>query len=106
MGDEIRHEDDGRNGGFYLERDGVQIGELTYRHAGKGVVVFHHTEVDPALRGRGIARKLLDAGVNWVRQNQLRIEPSCPYVKAQFARDPSIHDTLAGQQDAGGHQDG
>jgi len=97
--DEVRHEDDGRSGAFFIERDGARIAEMTYQHAGqhggKSVAVFNHTEVDPNLRGRGIARKLMDAAVAWARQSGIRIRPTCSYVRAQYARDASIRDTLA-----------
>jgi predicted GNAT family acetyltransferase len=44
------------------------------------------------LRGRGVARSLLDAAVAWARQSKTKISATCPYVIGQFARDPSIGD--------------
>jgi len=51
-----------------------------------------HTEVGPRLQGRGVARRLLDAAVAWARETNTRLAATCPYAKAQFAKDASIRD--------------
>lgn len=95
MNETITHaEQDGR-GAFRLERDGVRIAEMTYRRSGAAHVVIDHTEVDPSLRGQGVARRLLDAAVAWARQTGTKITPRCSYVVVQFRRDKSIGDVLA-----------
>jgi uncharacterized protein len=91
----IEHQDSGRRGAFFIEQDGRRIAELTYGRASDSLIVIDHTEVDPALRGQGIARTLLAAAVNWARENNIRIRPTCSYAVAQFARDQSIRDVLA-----------
>jgi uncharacterized protein len=95
MSQPISHEDNGRDGAFFMLQDGVRIAEMTYRHAGDGVANFDHTFVDPSLRGKGVARALFDAAIAWVRERNLRIVPACSYVRAQFARDASLRDLLA-----------
>jgi hypothetical protein len=91
---DIQHEETGRRGAFYLEQDGKRIAELTYSRAGDALIVVDHTEVEPGLRGKGVARMLLTAAVTWARENHVRIKPTCSYAVAQFARDPSIHDVI------------
>jgi uncharacterized protein len=91
----IEHQDSGRRGAFFIEQDGRRIAELTYGRASDSLIVIDHTEVDPALRGQGVARTLLAAAVNWARENNIRIKPTCSYAVAQFARDPAIRDVLA-----------
>jgi predicted GNAT family acetyltransferase len=94
MQDVVSHtEQDGR-GSFIIERDGARIGEMTYRRGDATHVTIDHTEVDPALRGGGVARRLLDAAVAWARQTNTKITPRCSYVVVQFARDKSIADVL------------
>jgi hypothetical protein len=66
---------------FFIEHDGKRIAELTYRESGADAVV-DHTWVDPAMRGGGDARRLVDALVAWARQGQRRIVPVCSYVRA------------------------
>jgi uncharacterized protein len=95
MEDRITHvELDGR-GGFFIERNGRRIGEMTYRRGATAHVTIDHTEVDPGLRGQGIARRLLAAAVEWARQTGTKITPRCSYAVVQFARDKSIGDVLA-----------
>jgi predicted GNAT family acetyltransferase len=95
MNDAISHEQHGNRGVFYIESDGARVAELTYQKTGESRIVIDHTEVQVSLRGRGIARRLLDAAVAWARQGNTRIDATCPYVITQFARDPSIGDVRA-----------
>ncbi len=72
MEDIVSHaEQDGR-GSFSIERDGVRIGLMTYLRNDATHVTIDHTEVDPALRGGGVARRLPDAAVQWARQTNTR----------------------------------
>lgn len=95
MEDSITHSEQDTGGGFYMQRDGKRIGEMTYRRIDHAHVSLDHTLVDPALRGQGLARRLLDATVAWARQTGTKITPRCSYAVVQFARDKSIGDVLA-----------
>ena len=68
---------------------------MAYRRKDPHLVVIVHTEVDDALRGQGVGRKLLDATVAWARETGTKIIPTCPYAKAQFDKDKSIRDVLS-----------
>jgi hypothetical protein len=82
-------------GAFIMERDGRQLGELTYTVAGNRMTI-RHTEVDIALRGTGAARKLVDAAVQWARAENLKIASRCDYASAVFAKTPATYaDVLA-----------
>jgi predicted GNAT family acetyltransferase len=94
MSDAVKHDEDGRRGVFFIERDGRRVAEMTYQREGVERAIFDHTEVDPALRGQGVARTLFDAAVAWARGNGIRIVPVCSYVRAQFARNASLADVL------------
>ena len=94
----VTHVEQDHLGSFTISRDGVRVGLMTYRRNDGARVTIDHTEVDPALRGGGIARRLLDAAVAWARQTGTKITPRCSYVVVQFKRDASIADVLAQQQ--------
>jgi uncharacterized protein len=94
----LTHTDEGRHGVFALERDGRRVAEMTYLRLGNSRVLVDHTHVDPSLRGKGVARQLLDAAVAWARQTNTKISASCSYVVVQFARDESLRDV---QEDPG-----
>jgi hypothetical protein len=91
----IQRAEAGRGGAFFIEQDGKRIAEQVYtvRRPGK-VVSIDHTEVDESLRGQGIARKLTLAAVDWARKSGVKLIPVCPFAKAVFDRDPSLHDVL------------
>ncbi len=52
-------------------------GFLDYRVQG-GVLTLLHTEVDPALQGRGLAGALVRAAPDHARSNGLTVDPECP----------------------------
>lgn len=93
----IEHEEENGRGAFYIAREGVRLAEMTYSRVDAQLVIVDHTEVDDALQGMGIARKLLDRTVGWARETGTKIIATCPYAKAQFARDASIRDVLQPQ---------
>ncbi len=92
MSDSIQHSEHGNTGAFYLEREGARIAEMTYQRLGEARILIDHTFVDPGLRGKGVARQLLDAAVAWARGSNTKISATCSYVVVQFARDKSLAD--------------
>ena len=54
-----------------------------------------HTFVPPAVRGGGIAAKLVEALVKDAREGGFRVAPDCSYVAAAFRRHPEWADLRA-----------
>lgn len=92
MENQVEHQDRPGSGVFHLTRDGQRLAEMTYRRLGPSRILIDHTFVDPSLRGKGVARQLLDAAVAWARANGVLITATCSYVVLQFARDKSLKD--------------
>ncbi len=57
-----------------------------------GRVVFTHTGVPPAYQGQGLAARLVVAGLQWARDQQLQVVPACSYVAAFIQRHPEWRD--------------
>ncbi|WP_294296499.1 GNAT family N-acetyltransferase [uncultured Chryseobacterium sp.] len=57
----------------------------------KNKLTVYHTEVDEQYAGKGFAKILLDKLVSYARENDLKIVPLCPYVHAQFKRNPETY---------------
>jgi uncharacterized protein len=55
-----------------------------------------HTEVPPALTGRGIAAQLVRAALEYARVSGLKVQPACSYVRTYMRRHPDTHSLLAG----------
>lgn len=70
------------------------IGRLTWVRHGN-VHVADHTIVPPAIGGRGIAGRLVEALVADARAQGFRIDPECSYIAAAFRRHPEWADLLA-----------
>jgi predicted GNAT family acetyltransferase len=47
---------------------------------------FHHTEVPPALGGRGIAAALVRTALDHAQANGLHVVPACSYVRTYMQR--------------------
>ena len=93
----VRREQKGHRGAFYIDGEGGRLAELTTSAAPDGqLVILEHTEVDPSLRGQGVARKLVEAAVIWAREQHIKLVPVCPFAKAVFEREPAFRDVVAG----------
>lgn len=65
-----------------------------YRRVGDTLHMVH-TEVPPPLEGRGIAAELIEAALDYVAANGLKVVPLCSYVRAYMRRHPQTHALLA-----------
>jgi uncharacterized protein len=72
---------------FVIEEDGERKAEMVFRET-DGVLRVYHTEVDSDLEGKGVAKMLLLRMVEYARGKNMKIEPLCSYVHAQFERHP------------------
>jgi predicted GNAT family acetyltransferase len=58
-------------------------------------MIFTHTFVPDALRGRGIAAALVGAALEEARVAGRKVEPRCSYVAAYIDRHPEYRDLVA-----------
>src|SRR5207248_9732327 len=92
----VQREQQGHRGAFYIEREGSRDAELTFSASPDGkLVMLDHTEVGESLRGKGVARKLVEAAVLWAREQKIKLVPVCPFAKAVFDKEPGFRDVLA-----------
>ncbi|HMI99594.1 MAG TPA: GNAT family N-acetyltransferase [Gaiellaceae bacterium] len=72
----------------YEARVGSEIvGFIDYREA-PGKMKLMHTEVEPALGGRGVASQLVAWTLDDIRRRGLSVVPFCPFVVAYLRRHP------------------
>jgi hypothetical protein len=77
---------------FEAEVDG-RLARCDYRMH-DGVMQLVHTEVPPALEGRGIGAALVRAALEHAAAEGLRVRPRCSFVSAYLARHPEYRHLL------------
>ncbi|MGQ2943942.1 MAG: GNAT family N-acetyltransferase [Blastomonas fulva] len=94
----ITHETTVSGGRFVYRADGAEA-ELTYANTGASAgatrVIADHTFVPDAMRGQGVAARLVDALIGKARSDHWTILPRCSYVVTAFRRHPEWSDVLA-----------
>jgi len=78
----VRHNEAGHR--FEVEIDG-QLSVADYQIQGERMI-FTHTFVPPAQRGRGIAEKLVRVALEHARTQRMRVVPACSYVEVFIDR--------------------
>jgi len=80
---EIIHE----NNKFYTVVEEQEC-HLEYTIEGDDIVVFYHTYVPPALRGRGLAMKIIKEGLDWAVSKNKKFVPACSAVRTFVKKYP------------------
>jgi len=60
----------------------------------EGLIWLMHTEVPVSLEGKGIASDLARYGLEWARQNHMKVKVVCPFVAAFLKRHPEYQDLV------------
>ena len=89
---DVRHD---REGSRFVARVEGEDCVALYRVYGR-VMMLTHTGVPKALRGRGIAARLVQAALDHARERGLKVRPDCSYAEDYMRRHPESLDLLAG----------
>lgn len=74
------------NDTFEVWIDG-QLSKLDYIQDAKNFVIAH-VGVYPEHRGQGVAGKIVEAALQYAKENSLRVIPMCSYAAAYIRRNP------------------
>jgi hypothetical protein len=74
-----------------------EIAYLEFDIDSQGWMTIWHTEVPPAMRGRGVAGELAQTAFEYAKQNKLRVDVICP-LAADFAAKHPEYKPLIGKQ--------
>ncbi len=91
---DIQHTDNGKEGKFYINYLGTTEAEMTYLYTNPKTILINHTQVNPVLQGKGIGSKLVQAAIQYTRENQLQVIPLCPFAANYFKEHPEDADVL------------
>ncbi|WP_342354451.1 GNAT family N-acetyltransferase [Listeria grandensis] len=84
----------GENRFFKEDENGKLIAEVTWVPSGDTLVILDHTFVDESLRGQGIASQLVEKVADTMRAEGKKINPTCPFAKAEFKRKPEKYNDI------------
>ena len=74
----------------YGEREREILARVVVSTTDSGALLIEHTEVDPTLRGQGIARALVMLVVQRARSEGRAIVPRCPYAAKLLNEEPEL----------------
>jgi predicted GNAT family acetyltransferase len=75
--------------------------ELAYSRIGPRLIDLQHTYVPESARGQGVAEALAEAAFAYAREQDLRVVPSCPFVRSwrrHHQEKPDQHNTAYSKQ--------
>ncbi len=91
MSGQVRH--NAERSRYEIELEGGTVFSQYVRDGDTLIVV--HTVTPPALRGQGLAGRVVEAMLADARRQGLKIEPQCSYIVAYFEKHPEQSDLLA-----------
>lgn len=83
--DELQVVDDPAGQRYEARLGPVVVGYAEYRRV-RGRVIFIHTEVDPAMEGKGVGGKLARSALDDVRAQGLTFSVKCPFIASWLRR--------------------
>ncbi len=87
----VKHDES--NHRFYADVSG-KTAELKYKKADEKALDYYSTYVPPSLRNQGIAGQITQQALDYARENDFEIIPSCPYVKEYIDRHSEYADLI------------
>jgi len=90
---QITHDVDGAR---YEAHEGKKLAGFAEYLLAKDLIVFTHTEVDPAYEGQGVGSALARWALDDVRGTGRRVLPLCPFIKGWIGRHREYLDLVYG----------
>jgi predicted GNAT family acetyltransferase len=81
-------------GRFEIRLDGRVVGLASY-HVEGGTMTLPHTEVDPAVGGRGVGTAMVAGVLEAARERGLHVLPYCSFVRHYIQQHPETLDLVA-----------
>lgn len=76
---------------------GESLAMIEYQRAGKNII-YTHTEVPEAFEGKGIAKKMAFAAMEFAKDNGLKVQALCPFVAKYVREHPEYHSITWGYE--------
>jgi len=67
---------------------------IQYRREANGTLNLFHTEVPGEFEGKGYGSQLVKGTLEQIKADNLKINPSCPFIAAYLKRHPEYEDLV------------
>ena len=91
MEEKVVHEKENERFVIYSEGNEVYV---EYSMIGNDINLYH-TYTHPALRGKGLAAHVVRAALEFAKENNLKVVPTCSYVQAFIAKNDEYKELVA-----------
>lgn len=91
MKSEVKH--DKTNNRFYLLAEGYTV-QMDYSLE-EDIINFFHTYTPPAIRGRGLASEVAKQGLEYAKENNLKVIASCSFIQSFITQNEGYIKLLA-----------
>ena len=91
MEEKVIHEKENERFVIYVEGNEVYV---EYTMAGNELNLYH-TFTDPALRGKGLAAQVVRTALEFTKENNMKVIPTCSYVQAFLAKNENYKELVA-----------
>jgi len=88
---EVIHEKGNERFVIYVEGNEVYV-EYTMRN---NTIDLNHTYTHPALRGKGLAAHVVRAALEFAKENNLKVIPTCSYTQSFIAKNDEYKKLVA-----------
>ena len=83
---------------FEIEERG-EVAYLEFETDSQGWMTIWHTEVPPAMRGKGVASELAQSAFEYAKQNDLRVDVICPLAADYLSKHPEYGSAVGKKPD-------
>jgi hypothetical protein len=83
---------------FEIEDSG-EIAYLEFDTDSQGWMTIWHTEVPPAIRGRGVASELAQSAFEYAKQHKLHVDVICPLALDFLSKHPEYNSSVGKKAD-------
>jgi len=91
MEEKVIHENEDKR--FVINLEGNEV-YVEYTMTGSEINLYH-TFTDPALRGKGLAAQVVRAALEFAKENNLKVIPTCSYVHAFITKNKEYQELVA-----------
>ena len=81
--------------GRFEIRDGERVAGFATYHVDDGLMTLPHTEIDPAMGGRGLGTQLVSGVLTAARERSLHVLPYCSFIRKYLLDHPQELDLVA-----------